>query len=80
MTATAATETINISGTGTLTLGNITADDQIGNTAYKGAFLAAALAIIRDVDSPFKERALVSLAALEIGELKLGWCRKKKAA
>jgi hypothetical protein len=61
-------------------LSNITAEDQIGNTSYKGAFVAAALAILREVDSPIKERALVSLAALQIGQLDTSWFNKKKAA
>jgi hypothetical protein len=61
-------------------LSNITAEDQIGNTSYKGAFVAAALAILKDVDSPIKERALVSLATLEIGQLEASWFYKKKAA
>lgn|GEM_PF-2432771 len=61
-------------------LSNITSDEQIFNTSYKGAFLSAALAIIKDVDSPIKERALVSLAALEIRELEPSWSRKKKVA
>ena len=66
-------------------LGNITAEDQIHHTSYKGAFLAAALAIIKDVDSPKKERALVSLASLEIAKLETGLheavlLSKKKAA
>lgn len=61
-------------------LSNITAEDQVGNTSYKGAFVAAALAILREVDSPIKERALVSLAALQIGQLDTSWFNKKKAA
>jgi hypothetical protein len=61
-------------------LSNITAEDQIGNTSYKGAFVAAALAILREVDSPIRERALVSLAALQIGQLDTSWFNKKKAA
>lgn len=32
---------------------------------HRGAFLAAALAIIKDVPSPAKERALVSLVAIK---------------
>jgi hypothetical protein len=61
-------------------LSNLTSGEQLHNTSYKGAFLAAALAIIKDVESPMKESALVSLAALEIGEFEPAWCRKKKAA
>ncbi|MEY4700345.1 MAG: hypothetical protein RL326_532 [Pseudomonadota bacterium] len=35
-------------------------------TAMRGAFLGAALQIIRDVESPLKEEALVTLATLEL--------------
>jgi len=37
-----------------------------GGTASRGEFLGAALQIIRDVDSPLKEEALVTLATLEL--------------
>lgn len=49
-------------------LEQITSDDQAAHASYQGAFLTAALSIISDVESPLKERALVSLAALAIGQ------------
>ncbi len=60
-------------------LDNLMADESIANTAYQGAFLSAALAIIKDVDSPVKERALVSLAALDVNR-EAAIRRKRKAA
>jgi len=60
-------------------LDNLMADESIANTAHRGAFLAAALAIMKEVDSPVKERALVSLAALEIRQ-EAAIRRKRKAA
>jgi hypothetical protein len=44
----------------------ITADEQQAPVHHQGAFLAAALSIISAVESPLKERALVSLASLAI--------------
>ncbi len=42
--------------------------DSPGDTEiHRGAFLAAALAIIKDVPSPTKERALVSLVMIKNG-------------
>jgi hypothetical protein len=35
-------------------------------TAMRGAFLGAALQIIREVESPLKQQALVTLATLEL--------------
>jgi hypothetical protein len=44
----------------------ITSKDQQAQTRYQGAFLEAALSIVNVVESPLRERALVSLAALAI--------------
>lgn len=45
----------------------LASDAHIEKTSYDGAFLTAALDIIREVDSPMKEDALVQLAVLERG-------------
>lgn len=44
----------------------ISSESQQAQTRYQGAFLEAALSIIKVVESPLRERALVSLAALAI--------------
>lgn len=44
----------------------LASDDQQAQTRFQGAFLEAALSIVSVVESPLRERALVSLAALEI--------------
>jgi len=46
-------------------LQDLVSEDQLSNTAYNGAFLAAALSIIQEIESPMKEDALVRLAMLE---------------
>jgi hypothetical protein len=38
----------------------------LNRALHRGAFLAAALSIIGEIESPLKERALVSLASLAV--------------
>lgn len=45
-------------------LEQVISDEQSYQTYRQGAFLTAALSIISEVESPLKERALVSLAVL----------------
>jgi hypothetical protein len=46
-------------------LEDLVSTEQLSTTSYNGAFLTAALSIIREVESPMKEDALVRLAVLE---------------
>ena len=48
--------------------------------ASRGEFLGAALQIIRDVDSPMKEEALVTLATLEFHSSGRKSLQRKKIA
>lgn len=45
-------------------LEQLVSEEFIAQTHYQGAFCAAALSIISEVESPLKEQALVSLVAL----------------
>lgn len=58
----------------------ITSRERRGSAASRGAFLGAALQIIRDVDSPLKEEALVTLATLELHSSRRESSRHKKLA
>jgi len=44
----------------------LTSQECMSSTSLRGAFLGAALEIIREVGSPLKEEALVTLATLEL--------------
>jgi len=44
----------------------LASEDQQAQTRFQGAFLEAALSIVSVVESPLRERALVSLAALAV--------------
>ena len=46
-------------------LEELVSEKELSTTSYNGAFLTAALSIIREVESPIKEDALVRLAVLE---------------
>jgi hypothetical protein len=46
-------------------MAELTSPKRKNATAMRGAFLGAALQIIREVESPLKEEALVTLATLE---------------
>ena len=48
--------------------------------ALRGAFLGAALDIVREIESPLKEEALVTLATLELRSARPGSLRLKKTA
>ncbi|MFN4894950.1 MAG: hypothetical protein ACK5GN_03365 [Pseudomonadota bacterium] len=48
----------------TSVLKQVMSDEATLHLNYQGAFLAAALSLVRDVESPLKERALVSLASV----------------
>ncbi len=51
-----------------------------GGAALRSAFLGAALAIVREIESPLKEQALVTLATLELHAARRGeQCMKKIA-
>lgn len=49
-------------------------------TSLRGAFLGAALEIVREIDSPLKEEALVTLATLELHASMPGATPLKKIA
>lgn len=49
-------------------------------TAMQGAFLGAALEIIREVESPLKEEALVTLATLELQSSRRNSSQPRKIA
>ena len=50
-------------------------------SAYpQGAFLAAAIEIIRELESPLKEETLVRLAVLELDDLEAGGPRRRACA
>jgi hypothetical protein len=46
----------------------------------RGAFLAAALDILRELESPLKEETLVRLVVLELDELGAGGARRRACA
>jgi hypothetical protein len=46
-------------------IAELASDAHMEKTSYDGAFLTAALDIIREVESPMKEDALVQLAIIE---------------
>lgn len=47
---------------------------------FQGAFLAAALEILRELESPLKEETLVRLAVLELDDLDAGALRRRACA
>jgi hypothetical protein len=61
-------------------LEQLMSDECAAQTCYQGAFLTAALSIIHEVESPLKERALVSLAAIAIRQRATDPTRRPRAA
>lgn len=58
----------------------VISEERAGQSLHQGAFLAAALSIISEVESPLKERALVSLASLATRPSKIEAVRRRRAA
>ena len=58
---------------------DITRQQSKGLTYPQGAFLAAALEIVEELDSPLKEETLVRLAILELESERLGQSSLKAA-
>lgn len=58
----------------------LVAPESIEASAFRGAFLRAALSVISDVQSPMKEETLVGLAILELAHTKPLRSSRKKAA
>lgn len=44
----------------------LTSEEGSAQASYNGAFLTAALSVIREVESPLKEETLVKLAVMEL--------------
>jgi hypothetical protein len=61
-------------------LQQILSESQQPQTRYQGAFLEAALSIVSVVESPLRERALVSLAVLAIRQRSQESQSRRKAA
>jgi hypothetical protein len=55
-------------------------EENLAQTNYSGAFLGAALSIMREVESPLREEALVKLALIEAARHKQRGTARKKAA
>jgi hypothetical protein len=58
----------------------VVAEERSAQSFHQGAFLAAALSIISEVESPLKDRALVSLASLATRTSKNDAIRRRRAA
>jgi hypothetical protein len=54
--------------------------ESIETSAFRGAFLRAALSVVNEVDSPLKEETLVSLAVLELASGRSPISSRKRAA
>jgi hypothetical protein len=58
----------------------LASEDHQAQARYQGAFLEAALSIVNVIESPLRERALVSLAALAIRQRSQEAPRTRRAA
>jgi hypothetical protein len=54
--------------------------ESIETSAFKGAFLRAAMSVVKEVESPLKEETLVSLAVLELAHMRVPVVARKRAA
>jgi hypothetical protein len=54
--------------------------DRIEASVQRGAFLRAALSVVRELDSPLKEQTLVNLAVLELRHKQRSIGARKRAA
>jgi hypothetical protein len=61
-------------------IADLTSAKRKNATAMRGAFLGAALQIIREVESPLKEEALVTLATLELQTVRRDSVPRRKIA
>lgn len=60
--------------------GEVIQERSDGGAYPQGAFLAAAIEIMRELESPLKEETLVRLAVLELDELEAGAPRRRACA